>query len=356
MKSDVGLRLPQVVAVRVLGPGGPFESGNVLSLAFLEPTLGRLCDHNAHARAHAPATFEDAPIPDTIAVTLLAAAPPYGSGERLFLSFLHPGAPVRIHRVEQAERGAEVTIGMLTTETTLPASPQAERDEAAASTGIALRLDWTDARVARVVSLAEKLFAVDRLGWYRHALAMRLLLPDEIVVAEPSRADLLNRQLRALKIAATEALGTPMLSALMPNFSVDAEWLHAIEPPHLARAAAALREGLRPHVTECARPILDRRNPRLSLAALTRAEFDLVATSSVDAFLPLLLPADNDGGEVGQRLCEYRARLLELFGQTAQTPLGVRLSRLVLPNPALDDGLAALVAAIRGAFAHLSVA
>jgi hypothetical protein len=220
---------------------------------------------------------------------------------------------------------------------------------------IGLRLEWTVARVGRLLSLSEKLLAIDRLGWYRHALAMRLLLPDEIVIADAAANDAAARQLRALKIAATEALGTPLLAALMPNFSIDEEWLRSIETPALARAAAALRETLSEHAGEEKASSLAS-TTHVSVGTLRRSDLDRAASAGLDAFLAALIPDEGAGPELAGCLADYKSALVELFGQTAQASATVRITRLATPNPVLDERLAAVAREIDRAFGRLAVA
>ena len=212
--------LPQLAAARVLTSGGPYEIGAVLSVAFVDPLVGRLVAHQPYpVREIAGAGI----VPETISVLLLDAAPPYESGETIALSFVDPTI-ARIHRwsgaVAQQRKPNPLPEPALRIE---PAEPP--------GAPVGLRLEWTVARVGRLLSLSEKLLSIDRLGWYRHALAMRLLLPDEIALVDVEANETASRQLRTLKIAATEALGTPLLAALMPNFTLDEEWLRSIETP-----------------------------------------------------------------------------------------------------------------------------
>ena len=53
----------------------------------------------------------------------------------------------------------------------------------ASDAGVSVRLDWSGERLRRFVAVVDKLFTIDRLGWYRHALAMRLLIRTLSVAA-----------------------------------------------------------------------------------------------------------------------------------------------------------------------------
>jgi hypothetical protein len=368
MSAPLVPSLPQLVPIRVLTGAGPYERDAVLSLAFVDPTLGRLCRH-ASEKYELPAFGPHATIvPEAMCVTLLAPAAPYRCGQILALSFVDP----TVARIQVIPSAAIVSEDAETREATNVSTAetvraQTERAEAvcdpAASTppetlvakGVRLRLEWTTARVGRFISLTDKLFAVDRLGWYRHSLAMRLLLPDELVLYESSAVGEASQRLRTLKIAATEALGTPLLAALMPSFSVDAEWLQSIETAALARAAGDLREFIRPFLDDL--PLEDLPlESRTNLGSLLAAELAATSQASVEAFLPLLIPAGPSDDAVGVHLAAYRVALIELFGQTAQSSLAVRTTRMTAPNPALDDRLAALAGAVQQAYGQLAVA
>ncbi len=341
--------LPQLSAARVLTSGGPYEAGALLSLAFVDPLVGKLVAHEARAEsweARSPAI-----VPETISVVLLAAAPPYENGETIALSFIDP-AIARIHRCtpsESAPRAAK-PVSEIVRHDAQPRVSAAQPRTAAMHVG--LRLEWTTARVGRLLSLSEKLLASDRLGWYRHALAMRLLLPDEVVLADADANETAARQLRALKMAATEALGTPLLAALMPNFTLDEEWLRSIETPALARAAAALRDTLREHANEEASLVSA---AHISVGSLSLTEIERVG-SGLDAFLAALIPCEGGTPELAGCLRDYKVALVELFGQTSQASTTVRTTRLATPNPVLDERLAAVAREIERAFGRRAVA
>ena len=188
--------LPQLSSARVLTPGGPYEAGMVLSLAFVDPLVGRLVAHEHLAGREIMQS--GAIVPETISVVLLGPAPPYESGETIALSFVDP-AIARIHRWSNGQHQAPIRVCV--EHAALPEGVNAVPDVAVKQRGalapIGLRLEWTVARVGRMLSLSEKLLAIDRLGWYRHALAMRLLLPDELIIDDPEVADAVARQLRA---------------------------------------------------------------------------------------------------------------------------------------------------------------
>lgn len=342
--------LPQLSAARVLTSGGPYEAGALLSLAFVDPLVGRLVAHEARDEQWEvrPAAI----VPETISVVLLAAAPPYENGETIALSFIDP-AIARIHRCatnESAPRAAKPVSEIVRNETHPRVTAAQPRNS---NMHVGLRLEWTTARVGRLLSLSEKLLALDRLGWYRHALAMRLLLPDEVILADAEANESAARQLRALKMAATEALGTPLLAALMPNFTLDEEWLRSIETPALARAAAALRDTLNEHANQGA-PV-PASSTQISIGSLSRTEIER-AGNGLDAFLATLIPCEGGAPDLAGCLRDYKAALLELFGQTSQASTTVRTTRLATPNPVLDERLAAVAREIDRAFGRRAVA
>jgi hypothetical protein len=332
----------------------------------VDPDLGRLCRHaEGEPDLSAPRGASGPIVPDAIFVALLTAAPPYGLGEVLGLSFVDPTV-ARIQTIptstpassyEKNEPVAETPAGPEIVGVPAPSeTPDAIAPVAALSgQGVRVRLEWTPARVARFASLVDKLFAVDRLGWYRHVLAVRLLLPDELTLVASDANEEAARRLRSLKMAATEALGTPLLAALMPNFSVDSEWLQSIETPALARSAADLRDFIRPHLDDQS-PGDGVGTPRTNFGPIRAAELKANSAASVEAFLPLLVPGGPASDEVGRRLIDYRAALIELFGQTAHASLAVRTTRMTQANPALDDRLSALAGAVQQAAGQLAVA
>jgi hypothetical protein len=345
--------LPQLSTARVLSPAGPYGAGSVVSLAFVDPRVGRIFAHDP-----APAAYDDArdgaTIPDIMSVVLLAAAPPYARGDTLALSFVDP-AIARIH----CWRSNDAPDLAAERDPAAPAQPPATATASPAvdhgKPVVGLSLEWTASRVGRLVSLGEKLLGVDRLGWYRHALAVRLLLPDDIVIDDAVR-DEAGRRLRALKMAATEALGTPLLAALMPNFTVDEEWLRSIETPAVARAAAALREVLVAHAGDGpATYALEDASSHMSYGTLRRADVERGA-GGLDAFLASLVACDGATPGVSAALRAYKTASIDLFGQTAHASTAVRTTRLATPNPILDERLAALCAEIDGAFGSLAVA
>jgi hypothetical protein len=83
---------------------------------------------------------------------------------------------------------------------------------------------------------------------------------------------------------------------------------------------------------------------------ILRHEWDAAPATSLDAFLPLLIPQRALDRNVAQRLLEYRAALIELFSQMAQTSRTVRLKQMTTANHVLDERLWNLAGALQDAF------
>jgi hypothetical protein len=260
----------------------------------------------------------------------------------LTLSFLDP-ALVRIHLSPARQHIDAPTLAR-------------NAATAVAGPGVVVRSYWTGEDTRRFVAVVDKLFTIDRLGWYRHSLAMRMLLPNEVLLPNVTAVAEAARQLAALRSAATEALGAPLLAALIPQFNVDAEWLESIEGPALVKALAALRESIAPHVAESIVPVPAPEVPNALTGAIRTEEYHAARSAGADAFLPLLIPECSAHEVLSQRLREYRGALLELFGQTARTAASVRLKQMTLPNHVLDDRLWNLAGALQDAFDERTVA
>ncbi len=221
---------------------------------------------------------------------------------------------------------------------------------------VTVRLEWKSDRLRRFVQVVDKLFTIDRLGWYRHSLAMRLLIPDEIACDDMLASVEAMRHLQALRAAAVESLGKPLLAACMPGFSITSEWLETLESSREARAIAGLREALLPFADDDEDSIETPSGDALSTnGTIARRELLPESATSVEAFLPLLIPTTARDAALGLRLAEYRRLLIELFAQTARAGEPVRLHQMAQPNHSLDDRLWQLVGAAAeafGGFAH----
>lgn len=450
--------IPELAIVRVVSAGGPYHRGDILSLAFSEPSVGRLAAHGESAGI-SEWRIADSCVPEMVSAVVSTACATYGAGIELTLSFIDPHI-ARIRAVESLEhtrhareyaslhpiRSAEddaVPRGSAFTRAPLPepfsalvrngvpaslagsvdgasrdanggaasrdsnggaasrdssggAAPRdsnggaAPRDSnggaasphpkaAAASPnmnvavasqtpsdataspystapgdpspsrpGALVRLQWTPERVRRFISVVDRLFTVDRLGWYRHALAMRLLVPDEIVVSdERTRAEMASR-LHELRAAVAQTFGRPLLGAFMPNFSVDTEWLETLDSPPAARALAALREMLLPLVDDRADAVAT--EPEWTIGSVLARDLSAMPATSLEALLPVLIPTMAKDAALGARLADYRRTLVDAFGQTVRSSGAVRLGAMTEPNHALDDRLWQLVGAVGAAF------
>ncbi|MGH7728524.1 MAG: hypothetical protein ACREM2_07020, partial [Vulcanimicrobiaceae bacterium] len=255
------------------------------------------------------------------------------------------------------ERGARAEVWFVSeTARTAPlqAIPSPDSGARAGALGARTRLDWSDERVKRFIAVVDKLFTVDRLGWYRHVLAMRLLVPDEIRCGERIVDVEAMRFLHALRAAAAETLGRPLLAAFMPNFSVGSGWLESLEVPAAARALAGLRDALVARIDEPNEAFPD--DPRTTTGIVARAAFLGAPAGSLDALLPVLIPSDSAHAALAERLSAYRAALIELFGATASSVEAVRLGAMTQPNHALDDRLWQLVGTVAEVFGGVAVA
>ena len=225
---------------------------------------------------------------------------------------------------------------------------------AAAGFGVHVRLHWSGERVRRFMGVVDKLFTVGRLGWYRHTLAMRLLVPDEVTCYDALGDVEAMRHLHALRAAAVETLGRPLLTAFMPNFSVSAQWLATIDSIAAVQALAGLRDAIVPYVDdEATVPALE---ASWTVGAVERRELLGASAASVEALLPVLIPTTSPHVVLTQRLCEYRRMLIDVFGQTARSAEIVRVNAMAQTNHALDDRLWQLVGAVGEAFDGLAVA
>ena len=401
--------LPDLAIVRVLTPGGPYRVMDLLSLAFVEPTVGRLV---AHAPSNDdPAPSDDALVPESISVLVVLAAAPYAAGLVLTLSFVDPGI-ARIHApASDGDSHRAMTVPPVATEllrSVVFAEPRAmngqgdiadtteiEPDTPLVSThvlndtitllsddpvddpsfedtiarfaraapelhrfvrGVEVRLEWTNDRVRRFTTVVDKLFTVERLGWYRHVLAMRLLVPD-IVSCGDAPTDLeAMRHLHALRAASVETLGRPLLAAFMPSFAITPEWLASIDSVPAARALAGVRDAIAPFVTDLGPPLVANDGATWSIGRVDRHEFEIAPASSIEALLPLLIANVSAHPLITERLSDYRRTLIDVFSQTAQSAEAVRLGAMAQPNHSLDDRLWQLVGTVGEAFGGLAVA
>jgi hypothetical protein len=362
--------LAEIAIVRVLTAAEPYTAGDVLSVAFTSPGIARL-------RCHDGRSFDEPPplraVPEVVSAIVVYAAGPYREGQLLSLAFLEPSL-AKIHVVDIPS--ATVPPSTLPPLSTLP-PPSApptpvrhvtERDatqfdahppladlkgrpEERKPIPFCVKLQWSGDRVRRFVQVCDKLFTVDRLGWYRHSLVLRLLVPDDIRSADLLFRTEATRQLEALRSAVGTTLGNPLLAAFMPNFSVTPSWLESLETAEIACALAALRGVLAPHLLQGSEEsTLAFESVEETLGAFTQKELLATPFSSLEAGLALLLPHASPIPMLADSLGAYRAKLGELFGQMADTPEKARLKQMTQSNHVLDDQLWQLVSAVQQTF------
>jgi hypothetical protein len=345
--------IPYVAVVRVSSSGGPFHEGDVLSIAFSTAPICRLAQHSGAAPL-AKREPGDALVPETIAVSVVVAGGPYAAGDVLALSFVDPSI-ARIHAVRSVAPSQPVPPTEERFEAPAPLRSQATLPAGRTALGVRTRLAWSADRVRRFVQVCDKLFTVDRLGWYRHTLAMRLLLADEVSCGEPQVDREIIPHLRALRTSALETLGRPLLAAFMPSFYVTPEWLDSLDDPVAARAVAALREAIQAHAVDD-RSLEGSGDSGWSEGEITRGELMETPATSLEAFLPLLIANVSPLEALTNRLTAYRRALVDLFGQTAGSVEAVRLSQMTQPNHVLDDRLWQLVGAVGECLGGLATA
>jgi hypothetical protein len=384
-------RLPDIAFVRVCTAGGPYQADDILSVAFNAPGVGRLAPHVPNGRSTPPRS-ERYVVPESITAIVTISAGPYAVGDYLTLSFVDPAiarilpvgfsGSVGEHRARWPEATDEPAVpeDALLLETVggmegAPASPDAMTDaetalawsslmyesdhdsqesEVGSPTGVRVTLTWSPERAQRFVRVVDKLFTVDRLGWYRHVLAVRLLVPDEIATGDaPADIDA-GRQLRALRAAVAETLGRPLLAACMPNFSITTEWLDQLDDVGAARAIGGLRDAMLPFVDDETRISARELAAGRTIGIVTRSELLASPPASVEALLPVLIPCLSPLVALGEKLAGYRGALIDGFNQTAGSAKAVRLNAMSHSNPALDDRLWQLAGTIGETFGAFS--
>ena len=401
---------------------------DLLSLAFVEPTIGRLVAHAPNNDDVPPSV--DALVPESISAIVIHAAPPYVAGLVLTLSFVDPGI-TRIHapasdgaseptamvpsveirpirsvvfaeppsangnvgtaysladmantkqtthhtsavvvseRIDPMLLLGEDTVDNESFEETITPPARTEARETlhrhvpiAPATegiicGVEIRLEWTHERVRRFITVIDKLFTVERLGWYRHVLAMRLLVPDSVSCGDaPSDLEAV-RHLRALRAASVETLGRPLLAAFMPSFSVTPQWLASIDSVSAARSLAGVRDAIAPFVTDLGPLLAANDSATWTIGRVDRRDFEIAPTASVEALLPILIANVSIHPLLTERLTEYRRTLIDVFSQTARSAEAVRLGAMAQSNHSLDDRLWQLVGTVGETFGGLAVA
>jgi len=354
-------RVVEIAIVKVLTPAGPYSPGDVVSLAFTNPAVGRLRSHDGRSLAAAgPETF-----PEIILSQVICEAGPFLCEQRLVLAFVDPSL-ARIYPLEAglstlpAERcNLELPLPARTSGNGIASSfapPAGEREPVPPPrpikpAAITLRLRWSMDRVRRFIQVCDKLFTVERLGWYRHALVLRLLVPDAVRCADEHTRAEATQKLETLRAAVGDTLGNPLLATFMPNFNVTAPWLESLETAELARALTAFRGILAPHVADDAPDaFVQSEDVEETLGSFTRVELLATPFASIEAGLALLLPHLSPAPTLSEPLGLYRATLGELFGQMADTPERSRLKQMTQANHVLDDQLWQLVSGVQRTF------
>jgi len=332
------LLVPQVALLRVVAAGGPYACGDVVSLAFNDAMVGRLIPHGATQFRDATAACE-AIVPETIDVEVALAAEPYERGERLTLSFVDP----RFVRVFRGGSGAP---------------PAAEMPTAAApplAHGVRLALGWEADRPQRFVRLVDTLFTIERLGCYRHVLALRLLVADTIATGAPAVDAAANEHLGTLRAALAQALGRPLLDACIPGFTVTPGWLDEREERRAAQALAALRSAVLPYADDGEAQAGEALAQR-TVGRLSRETLAAMASGALDASLPALVPCLATVPAVTAALTAYRGEAVRAFGRFAGVPGDATFAAMTRPEPALDDRLWSLAGAIAESFGGIAAA
>jgi len=361
--------VPELIVVRVVSHATPFAVGDYISVAYTSPTMGRLVPHGEAIEQNERASYE-AIVPDAVSARVTIGSRTYDSGELLSFSFVDPRF-ARIHRLRtdhenfvdsespeieavQSRAGSDSTAAKSRNYENLDelASPSPTEPRA----GVRVRMEWSIERARRFVQVVDKLFTVDRLGWYRHALAMRLLVPDTIECSDGEASAAATTHLQMLRAAAIAALGRPLLAACMPSFSVTVEWLETVDTPEVTRALAGLRTAIAPFVCDEVFATTPPIGESSALGFLRDLDIRGDATASADAFLATLVPHITADPLLSNRLRAYRDALCDVFAQTARTTELVRLGRMSEPNHVLDDRLWQLAGVIGKTLGGLAVA
>ncbi len=366
---DAESNVPELIVVRVVARGTPFEVGDDVSVAYTTPTMGRLVPHGV-AIEHNDWDRYEAVVPDAFTGRVTIGSRIYGDGELLSFSFVDPRF-ARIHRLRGdgderiGERSTEeqrfdsegtAQASILKSQIDYSVETPGVDPPADAGTGVRVRMEWSIERARRFVQIVDKLFTVDRLGWYRHVLAMRLLVPDTIECSDSEASGLATNHLQMLRAAAIAALGRPLLAACMPAFTVTVEWLDTIETPEVTRALAGLRSAIVPFVCDDAHASPPPTGDLSAIGLLCRRDICGDAAASADAFLAMLVPYITADPLLSERLRTYREALSDMFAQTARTTDVVRLGRMSEPNHVLDDRLWQLTGVVGKTLGGLAVA
>jgi hypothetical protein len=366
---DAESRVPELIVVRVVSDGTAFAVGDDISVAYTTPTMGRLVRHGMPIEQVDCARYE-AVLPDTVSARVTIGSRTYGNGDLLSFSFVDPRF-ARIHRlssdrenifdgeapeIEAVEPSAASNVSVADVKNDVTSDELAPASRTEPRAGVRVRMEWSIERARRFVQIVDKLFTVDRLGWYRHALAMRMLVPDTIECSDSEASAVATNHLQMLRAAAIAALGRPLLAACMPAFSVTVEWLETVDTPEVARALAGLRTSIMPFVRDEAFATTPPIGESSAVGFLRGLEIHADAAASADAFLATLVPHITTDPVLSERLTAYRDALCDVFAQTARTTELVRLGRMSEPNHVLDDRLWQLAGVVGKTLGGLAVA
>ena len=373
------LRFPEIAFAIVRTPGGPYRSGDVIALAFNEPNVCRLATH-VPGRSIDAGAVRTALVPESIDVDVSFGAGPLAVGERLHLSFVDPRF-ARVHRIGANVHGSEAVPqspaaveAPATTDASAPGRPaklpsagllrngvshvvaasvngtaRPVSAQSAPSTGVVATIVWRGERAARFVAVVDKLFTVERLGWYRHVLALRLLIPDAIETRDGGATREANAHLQTLRSAAARTFGGPLLAACMPGFSVSREWLGELDDVEVVRSLAGIRGAIASFVEDDDDVPIRACRPDRTVGFVVRNRLMEGSTSS-ESTLAAFVPCWSTSDTLSAALSGYRTALCDTFVQIADAAEAVRIGAMTQPSHLLDDRLWQLVGAIGEAY------
>lgn len=380
--SESGI-VPESISARVVTAAEPYAAGELLTLSFLDPSIARIhllppqrtehCDAAIHLGRMVPTLDFDVSGPDAadacndIRAECQEMGVPGNDVGTLrrsttlisFSSIVPISSEFVVHSplnepLEHLEEYPQASTSAVRTAAVDKHDASGNLD---VSGGVEVRLEWTSERVRRFITVVDRLFTVERLGWYRHVLAMRLLIPDRIGCGNQSIDLETITHLLALRAAAVETLGRPLLEAFMPNFTVTPEWLDSLDSAQAARALASVRDSIEPFVLDEVREFPDETvEAAWTIGHISRGDFLHASGSCIDAFMPVFIASTSRFPKLTERLSAYRRALIDVFGQTARSAEAVRLGAMTQPNHSLDDRLWQLVGEIGETFGGLAVA
>jgi hypothetical protein len=281
-------------------------------------------------------------------------------GDIVVLSFVDPSV-ARVHVAENCDadqapkaQRSHSEVQRTKPEARKPSDRSQEPSRLQSTGGPFLAMRWTPDRIRRFVQVSDKLFTVDRLGWYRHSLALRLLLPDEVTGVDPNFSTVLDEHLQQLRSDATASLGVPLLGAFMPNFAVTPAWLESFGDGTTEQTLQVFRN-------EAAARFEDTAEPHEVTEDITRTPLRDACLidgtpKSLEAALALLIPHVSAKSLLTEALTAYRNDLVDLFEQMSAAAETVRLKTMSQPNHLLDERLWQLTGTVGELFGPLAVA